>query len=147
MEFWLPLFFSLMALLASGLCVAVAVSLAKRSPPGIVARAAAEVEAVESDLVARLRAMKVDIDGRMTELETKLDGTVIHVENVLEEVEKYSSDATKRNRGARRAQQAAEEAARKQNGGHGAPTTLDQLPIGHPGRIAAIEETARRNGW
>lgn len=106
-------------------------ALARRSPPGIVARAAGQLEAVEADLDARLRA-----------LETKIDAIVIHVENVLEETEKSAADATKRNRGARRAQQAAERA-----GGNGTGTTFEQMPVGAPGRIAAIEKHARERGW
>lgn len=106
-------------------------ALARRSPPGIVARAAGQLEAVEADLDARLRA-----------IEAKVDGLVVHVENVLEETEKSAADATKRNRGARRAQQAAERAGNGQAGG-----TLEQMPVGSPGRIAAIEAAARSRGW
>lgn len=117
-------------MLLAGCSIAIVAALARRSPPGIVARAAGQLEAVEADLDARLRAT-----------EAKIDALVVHVENVLEETEKAAADATKRNRGARRAQQAAERAGAAGNGG------FEQMPVGSPGRIAAIEKHARERGW
>jgi len=135
---WIPIAISLFALVGTGLAIAFMAALAKRSPPGIVARAAGQLEAIEAD-----------VDARVRKLTTQFAALEIHVEDVLVETEKAASDALKRNRGARRSQQAveaAEQAAAAANGG-AATTSFAQIPVGAPGRIAAIEEAARRDRW
>lgn len=130
---WLHSLVSALAVLFSGGAAALSVACARRSAPGIVARAAAQLEAIEADLDVRLRR-----------LEGLLHEQAVHVENVLSETEKAAVDAGKRQKAARRAEQAAE--ARDAQGQASGGVNFGGLPIGHPSRIIAIENAIRNKG-
>jgi len=124
---WIPITVSVAALVLAGLAVLSSLILARNSPPGIVARAASQVEAVEADLDTRLR-----------KLETDFQALLVSVDATLEETLAAAESATKRNRAAKRTAQAAE-VAQATNG-------LDAYPPGHPDRLAAIEQQFRARG-
>jgi len=116
--------------LLAGVAVWLAAVLARRSPPGIVARAAGTLEAVEADLDARLRA-----------IESTVQGVDVHVNTTLEEILKASGEALKRDNSAKRTLQAIE--AKEADG---LPGDTPRRHYGHPDRIALIERAGREKG-
>jgi len=105
-------------MLLSLAAVAVAILLARTSPPASVNRTARRVTDVADD-----------VEARTTAIERRVSTVEEYVETRLAEMDVLAEGAKKRLRGARRAEQAANPDA--ENGGF--------PPVGHPGRREALE--------